>query len=427
MQRRGLALAALALIALGAAGCTEDIGAGAACPSLCPQERVVLSDTTIDAVTLDTTLAAYPAAATEPYLPIVARGDTIDIRSVIRFDSLPRTWRHRAAPEDSAILRVDSARIVARVVYPLRDSTAQFTIEAYDVDTTVTGLADTTAGAVLPLFRPARLIGSYEFHPTAITDSLVRIPIDNAVVLRHVRDSTRLRVGLRVKSGERGWVSLYSREGGVTPTLEFRASPDTAQPKLTRTANTRTPTDPPFLTPRWADYLLIVRGQGTVLPPQAVGVGGLPGRRGLLRFLIPSRILDSSTVVRATLQLTQRPNRAVPDQRDSVTVYPQAVLTSGVVSSLERAAEFLAEPGVFGLDSLRTIPADSGTKGFEIAGLLAQWRAASVAIEDRALVLRSPEEGTRPGGVFFYSIEAPAGVRPRLRLTYATRVPFGLP
>ena len=97
------------------------------------------------------------------------------------------------------------------------------------------------------------------------------------------------------------------------------------------------------------------------------------------------------------------------------------------VSSLERAAEFLAEPGVFGLDSLRTIPADSGTKGFEIAGLLAQWRAASVAIEDRALVLRSPEEGTRPGGVFFYSIEAPAGVRPRLRLTYATRVPFGLP
>lgn len=427
MQRRGLALAALALIALGVAGCTEDIGGGAACPSLCPQERVVLSDTTIDAVSLDTTLAAYPAAATEPYLPIVARGDTIDIRSVVRFDSLPRTWKHSASPTDSAITRVDSARIVARVVFPLRDSTAQFTIEAYDVDTAVAGLADTTAAAVLPLFRADRLIGSTVFRPSALPDSLLRIPIANEVVLRHVRDSTRLRVGLRVKAGERGWVSLVSREGGVTPALEFRVSPDTAQGKITRAANTATPKDPAFLTPRWADYLLIVKGQGTALPAQSVGVGGLPGRRGYLRFNIPSRILDSSTVVRATLLLTQRPNRAVPDQRDSVTVYAQAVLTSGVVSSLERAAEFIAEPGVFGLDSLRTVPADSGVKPLEIAGLLAQWRGAKVAEADRALVLRSPEEGTRPGGVFFYSIEAPAGVRPRLRLTYATRVPFGLP
>jgi hypothetical protein len=45
----------------------------------------------------------------------------------------------------------------------------------------------------------------------------------------------------------------------------------------------------------------------------------------------------------------------------------------------------------------------------------------------RALVLRADAEGLQASAVRFYSVEAPAGLRPRLRLSYVPRTNFGLP
>ena len=55
-----------------------------------------------------------------------------------------------------------------------------------------------------------------------------------------------------------------------------------------------------------------------------LGVGGLPAQRTYLRFDIPTRLIDSATVVRATLMLTQVPTNSV-DATDSLTMYPQVV------------------------------------------------------------------------------------------------------
>ena len=48
-------------------------------------------------------------------------------------------------------------------------------------------------------------------------------------------------------------------------------------------------------------------------------------------------------------------------------------------------------------------------------------------LSTRALVLRSAFEGAEIGEIRFFSREAPAALRPRLRLSYIPRTEFGLP
>jgi hypothetical protein len=55
------------------------------------------------------------------------------------------------------------------------------------------------------------------------------------------------------------------------------------------------------------------------------------------------------------------------------------------------------------------------------------WRFVGTSHTPRALVLRVREEGLKAGEVNFFSADASASVRPRLRLTYVPRRGFGLP
>jgi hypothetical protein len=63
---------------------------------------------------------------------------------------------------------------------------------------------------------------------------------------------------------------------------------------------------------------------------------------------------------------------------------------------------------------------------FPVVNLVRAWRSLP-SNTPRALVLRAALEGAQAAEVRFYSIEAPAGLRPRLRLSYVPRTNFGLP
>ena len=56
-----------------------------------------------------------------------------------------------------------------------------------------------------------------------------------------------------------------------------------------------------------------------------------------------------------------------------------------------------------------------------------QWKAVGPTTLQRAIVLRSATEGASAPSVLFYSTEAAPSQRPRLRLTYVTKVEFGIP
>ena len=62
------------------------------CSVLCAPIGGDVQNITIDAVVLDTTVQALSGLGTEPGLLLAARGDTLDTRVVIRFDSLPKNF-----------------------------------------------------------------------------------------------------------------------------------------------------------------------------------------------------------------------------------------------------------------------------------------------------------------------------------------------
>src|SRR5207253_10270060 len=92
----------------------------------------------------------------------------------------------------------------------------------------------------------------------------------------------------------------------------------------------RTPATESIAAGHLPGYTVVAKAPAAA-PPGLLAVGGLPARRAYLRFDIPSRIIDSATVVRATLLLNQLPNSAL-DPSDTVEILPQVVLAGKVVT-----------------------------------------------------------------------------------------------
>ncbi len=409
----GLALGA------GVAACGEDLESGAACPVLCPGQNLAVFDTTFEAVSFDTSVTGIPGFGTEASMYLAHRGDTLDVRGVLRYDTLPSTFVKASA--DSTITRLDSAYLLFQVNPTATRVRGSVRIDLFDVDTTE---ADTVNAVVASLFRPDRLIGGTTFDSAQVKDS-IKVFLDNAKLLAKVTGKQRLRIGVRATSALGAEVDLGSIEGGQTTVLHFDPAPeDTAIKALSVTPTSATPPNDAVLSGDFLDYTIVVKAPA---PPtgNVFSVGGLPNRRGFLRFEVPSRILDSSTVLRASLIFTQQPNRSI-GAKDTVAIVPELSLAGEDVTDLTRAALLL---GGFAFDTLKIAPGDSGTRVMEVATAVRQWASASTATikQQRAIVLRSTREATSPFEVYISSREAPAALRPRLRVNYALRSSFGIP
>lgn len=440
MPRSAIRAATLAIAAAGVVaihGCTERLEGGAGCPILCPGQDVELRDTLVAAVVLDTVLSSYPAIGREPTLLLTSRGDTIETRIIIRYDTLPTTYSIPNTPTPAPVELVRNARVKVRLAWPPANAAQSVTIDAYDVDTTLAegGAADTAAATMLPLFRPDRFLGSITFTPQEIAnqtspaaDTSVRIPINDAYLLAKIQARARLRVGLLVRAAESAQLSFQGIELGRPDSLIFNVTPAGATPELERatTPYSATPADR-FIADDLGDFVIVAQRRPPDTPAEVLTVGGVPGRRSYLRFELPSGIVDSTSVVRATLELTQYPNRLAFRSGDSISMYPQAVVATPAITDLHRAANLLAPATAFRLDSLRTAPDDSGKVEIEVIGLVQAWRITDPAAASRALVLRLPTEGTGQNELYFFSTEAAAALRPRLRIVYVPRVGIGLP
>jgi hypothetical protein len=418
--KKGLALIVAVAATVSVAACSEKIEAGTSCPLLCPQQAITLRDTIIDAVVADTTIAGLPPIGSEEYLMLASYGDTLETRAIIRYDTLPQSYTKAAV--DSTIATIDTAQLVVPVLLPdsSRRPRVPITIEAYNVDTTG---ADTVTASLAPLFRANRLLGSKTFTPDSLKDTL-RIPLSTDSVLARVKSGARLRIGLRIVSSVGVDLRIGSTNGDRPVTLRLKVSKDTTVAPLSIVPLSRTPEET-FIAGPLADYTIILKGL-TATPRTLLAVGGVPSRRVFLRFDVPSRIVDSTTIVRASLLLTQSPNRRILP-RDSVFVYPQPILAGPSVTDFTNALLFLGGTGLFGLDSLKLAPGDSGVRSFEIVGLVRTWRQQAATVSPRTLALVSGAEGQLPIEIDFFSTKAPAAVRPRLRITYVPQSSYGVP
>ncbi|HEU4632273.1 MAG TPA: hypothetical protein VFS08_21155 [Gemmatimonadaceae bacterium] len=426
--RRPLALL-VAVAALGAAGCGEDLTTSSTCPELCPEQNLTVQQVELTPVVTDTVLAGFPVLGAEQSLLVARAGDTLDVRAIIRFDSLPDSYRDTDGTEQDVEQVVEPA-VEVLLARRLAETPTAITLEAYDV--AVTG-DDTSAAVLATAFTPERLLGTLSVPPvsprgdTVQVDTLA-IPIDPAVLLARIEAGGALRVGLRVTGAPLARLPLDPSNSVLT----FAVSADSGAQRLTLAQRSLTPENDARLRADQSSFTIVV--DGTLPPPEAVlAVGGLPGRRSLLRFQLPREIVDSSTVLRATLVLTQRPVRGYL-ATDTLLLQPLAVTTRAAVTDLRRRVQLAANArnpytgrAVLPVDPLPVVPGDSGEFLIEIPELVGAWRSTNSLGFLPELVLASSREGWSPLQAQFYSLEAPVELRPRLRLNYIRRINFDLP
>jgi hypothetical protein len=399
------------------ASCTENLDSSAVCNVLCPAVGGEIQNITLDAVVLDTTVQALSGLGTEPALLLASRGDTLDTRVVIRYDSLPSNFTP-AGDTARPITSVDSAYILFTLDTLSIKGPGPVTIEAYDVDTTAD---DSVTAAVLALFRPDRFISSQTLTRAQLTDSLKYfISIDT--LLAKIQNKQRLRIGLRATGPVSSQLRLASTEGGLPPNLFFRATPDTATKPLFVVPLSSTPADESIAAAHLSDYTIIAKAPPAAAPSD-LAAGGLPPRRIYVRFDIPLNIVDSSIVVRATLLLNQIANPAI-DPTDTVKLLPGLVLAGTAVHDPSKASQIETD---IARDTVYITPGSSGLTQVELANAFAIWRTQSPDSTPRAIILRSVTEGNSPLEIRFSSSEAATALRPRLRISFTPRVPLGLP
>ena len=412
--------------------CTEKLEGGASCPLLCTQQSATLVDTTIDGVVFDTSVVGLPPIGAERVLMLASHGDSLDARAIVRFDTIPQSFSLKNGL-DSVIVRLDTAMLWLPIIKPdsAHRPAGPITIEAYNVDSippdSVTISTDTVSSVIATLFRPGRLLSAKTFAPESLLDTL-KIPLPTDTVLDRILNGKSLRVGFRlVTPAARGYdIQIGTTQVGAPITLHLVPSTDTGATAVNVSPLSKTPFNQEFLAGPLADYSIVVKGGSAIQPANLIAVGGVPSRRALLRFDVPSRIVDSTTIVRASLLLTQTPNRKLAT-KDSIYVFPAAVLASSSITDTKTLLQFVGAIGQFGLDSVAMAPGDSGQRSFEIVSLVRTWRGTTNDISPRSIALRSNGEGGSPVEINFFSERVGGAVRPRLRITYVPQTTFGLP
>jgi hypothetical protein len=414
------AFGAALLLVLGA--CSENVTSSLGCPSLCSDQSATLRDTVLaGSIVIDSALTGFPLRGDTRQLSLVARGDTADVRVIARFDTLPQTYVPVTPQPDSLIRLVDSASLIFRIDTAFVKPTMPLTIEAYDVDTTA---VDTIPQTLLPLFRPDKLLGTQTYQVSDLKDTL-RLPLDNAILLKKLTANQHLRIGLKLSAGK----SATLRVSGSTfaPIVRFRVSTDTTIKPDTVFLRSKTPTDDAAIAASLSLYSLIARGALPPPPNTILAVGGLAGARTYIRFDIPAIVIDSVQVIRASLQLTQMPSRSAGGGQDTLTLITLPVTAGPAVTDLFTASQFLAPIGLWPVDTLRLMPSASGPRLLEIVNIVRAWRSVDATTSTRALVLRVAEEASSPGELNFSSTNGPGASYPSLRLTYVPRRGFGIP
>jgi hypothetical protein len=290
----------------------------------------------------------------------------------------------------------------------------------FDVDTTA---ADSLTGALVPLFRADRLIGTRTFEVAEIRDTLP-LPLNNAVVLAKATAGTRLRVGLRIRSTQ----SVKLRVAGsiYAPRLTFRVSPDTLVRKDTVLLTSKTPVGESIATV-YAMYPIVVSGALPIPANGVFAVGGVGGARTYLQFNIPPILVDSVQVIRASLLLNQLQSRVVASSADTIAMLVNPILSGSQVTDIGTIVNFAGSGTNVGLDSVRLVPKDAGQRSIELVNLFRAWREVGAANSNRAIVLRAKNEASSAAELDFVSADGSVTARPRLRITYVPRRGFGLP
>jgi hypothetical protein len=212
-------------------------------------------------------------------------------------------------------------------------------------------------------------------------------------------------VGIELRAAERGYLILGTLEGAAAVSITRHVQVDSAGVSVPR-AEGKLPAFDTFVAP-----------DPPAVPGDVLRVGGAPSRRTLLRFSLPPRILDSSSVVKATLILVPS-QPAVGAPGDTLHVLAQGIAVDvGAKSPLVAVGQdvlgaLLGEVVVGSTDTLR----------LDVTDLVLAWAADST--RPRSVMVRAVPEGNAFAEAFFGSSGGAAN-RPALQVTFVPPLTLG--
>ena len=394
--------------------CQEKLTSPADCPALCPGGSVQVFDTVVPALALrDSSFPAHKDSANG----YVARGqgaallvsngfEASEDRAVYRFaargDSIAVRDTLRPYAVDSAVLNlaliardtlVDGLKVYLYRLPSTVDSTVTFAdVESQLVDSNLIdsiAVPDTVnSGAIHTTLRGADL------------DRLRLTPGGDSVLAIGLRMAAVTPTGIRV--GAMGSGTAASFTSYVTVDV-----PDTGA--VRNQTMIRSTAFNAFLT------------QSPVVPDDTLLlVGGEPASRALVRFGLTDAFLDSTTIVRATLELTPaRPIIGLPT--DAAAIQVLAVIADlGAKSPLTNDVNFIRQ------DTLPAVQSD--TVKIEMTRIVQLWQSSRS--RPQSIFLRLIPEGATFARAAFFSTRSPSGgvlVAPRVRITFQRAFPFENP
>ena len=398
----GRLTALLAAVVL--AGCQEKLTSPADCPALCPGGQPESFDEVFTATTgADSSYVGYVQPHQAATLLVSNGLQGFEERGLVRF----------LARADSVSVR-DTLR-----AYTIDSVAFSFTVVARDtnldgVDLLLYRVAPTFDSAssfadVAPAFVPENLITTLHVPDTANT-GVVRAVFQGTDLSRvqiAPADSGKMALGVRIASPTPTGIRLGALAGGSGPIFTTYATldvPDTGTAKLRTLAQS-------------AAFNTYVTEVPLAVDTTLLAVGGAPSARTMLRFSIPRRILDSATIVRATLELTPvAPISGLPTD-------PARLLARAVLSDVGAKSPVGTLPGRIPED---TLEAGAAAVTLEAVRLVELWLGQ--ANRPTALFLSlTPEASSFSRPVFYSSRAADPALRPRLRLNYLLSFPFETP
>jgi hypothetical protein len=382
--------------------CTDRITAPAQCPELCPGADVEVVDTVLTGVvSSDTTFRGFLEPKNAPIL-VVSDLPAARTRVVARFQPRPDSITISGDTVRSAIGAVDSVAIEFRLV--LRDTAAKnLRVLLYRLPAAV----DTNAAFadLAPLFDDSLLIDSIAVEDTARV-AAVRALLAPALVEPLAGDSGVVALGVGLRADQPTSITLASVNGsGAPPLMTWYVRAAAPRDTVQRTF-TQIPSFDAFLS----------ETPPAPLDGSAIVVGNLPATRALLYFDLPRAIVDSTSVIRATLLLTPlQPVFARPAETFSIEAQPVLRDFGGkstVLSDQSAASDEL-------------VAGSTDTVRVEMGRILRLWRSAGDSLP-RAVILRSVDEAFRLGEIVV-GRGAGGAAAPRLRVTFVRPYRFGVP
>lgn len=403
------------LCTLVAAACQERLTSPGDCPALCPGGTAAVFDTVVPA--LQDRDSSFPAFADRAF-GYVDRGRGTALLVSNGFAASEDRALYRFAPRGDSIgvrdtLRayaVDSVRFSLSLL--ARDTLVNgLTIYLYRLPSTVD--SSVTFADIDPLLTGANLIDSIavpdSVNAGALTSTLrgadvARVelpPGGDSVLAIGLRMAAETPTGIRV--GSIGSTSAATFTSFVT--LDVPDTGAVRNQSLTRATSFNT-----FVT------------QNPVVPDDTLlTVGGEPSSRALLRFGLTDGFLDSTTIVRATLELTPvRPIVGLPTD-------PSVLQTLALVGDIGAKSPLTTDATFIRQDTLATVQTDTVQIG--VTRIVQLWQSSRVRPQSVFLRLQ-PEGATFARGVFYSTrSRVPDGtlVAPRLRITYQRSFPFESP